>query len=416
MTERAGLGELFRREWAYLVAALTRSFGPSRLSLIEDAVHDALMAAMQAWPLTSPPHDPRAWLLTTAKNRALDRVRRERRFVALPGADEEPRDVEARPDTSGADETDSELALMLSICDERLSQETHVTLILRLLGGLSPLEIARAFLVDVGVIDRRLHRGKARLRELGRLHDVNDRRQVAARLPSVLQALYLLFNEGYQGNDPESALQPGLCAEALRLASLLATSAALDAEGRVEVHALLALFFFQAARLPTRVDDDGVLVPLAAQDRARWDRALIAEGVRHLSLSASGPRLVRWHLEAGIACEHALAPSVPATNWERIVALYEDLVRLLPTPVVKLNRALAIGELRGAKAGLHELADIATEPSLAEYPYYWSARADLERRSGDLASARSHYQRAIALARNPAERVSYERRLRALEN
>lgn len=412
MTED-GLGELFRREWAYLVSTLTRSLGPSRISLVEDAVHEALMTAMQAWPLTAPPRDPRAWLLATAKNRAIDKLRRERRLVALP-SDEESGQLTA-PSTD-ADDGESQLAMMLSICDERLSQETHVTLILRLLCGLSPLEIARAFLVDVGVIDRRLHRGKARLRELGRLHDVSDHDELTARLPSVMQALYLLFNEGYQSSDAENALQPGLCLEALRLATLLVASSSLAPSDRVEVHALLALFCFQSARLSTRVDDEGVLLPLTEQDRGSWDRALIDQGVRYLSQAASGTRLTRWHLEAGIACEHALAPSTAATNWHRVVDLYDGLTRLLPSPVVKLNRALAVAELRGVKAGLAALEEIGHEPSLSTYPFYWSARADLERRSGGSDVARAHYRRAVELARNPAERIAYERRLSALQN
>src|SRR4051812_15709263 len=326
MTDREGIEQLFRREWAYLVAALTRVLGPSQISLVEDAVHEALMTALHAWQLAPPPEDPRAWLLATAKNRAIDKIRRDRRLVALPRDDA----AEELATDSEAEDAESQLAMMLSICDERLSQETHVTLILRLLCGLSPVEIARAFLVDVAVIDRRLHRGKARLRELGRLHDVRDRAQLSARLPSVMQALYLLFSEGYQGSDPDNALQPGLCAEALRLASLLAQSSSLEATDRIELHALLALFCFQAARLGTRIDQEGVLLPLAEQDRARWDRALIEQGVKYLSGAASGTRMTRWHLEAGIACEHALAPTTDATNWQRIVELYDDLVRLLP--------------------------------------------------------------------------------------
>jgi len=412
MTDHDGLDQLFRREWAHLVASLTRALGPSQISLVEDAVNEALMTAMQAWQLASPPRDPRAWLFATAKNRAIDKIRRDRRLVAL--ADQEAEELATHSDD--ADDAESQLAMMLSICDERLSQETHVTLILRLLCGLSPLEIARAFLVDVAVIDRRLHRGKARLRELGRLHDVRDRTQLASRLPSVVQALYLLFNEGYQGSDAENALQPGLCAEALRLGSLLVQSSALGQAERVELDALLALFCFQAARLATRVDAEGVLLPLAEQDRARWDRELIEQGVKHLAKSAAGARMSRWHLEAGIACEHALAPSTETTDWKRIVDLYDDLARLLPTPVIKLNRALALAELRGLPAARQALEEVANERSLNDYPFYWSARADLERRAGELRSAQEHYQRAIQLARNPAERIAYERKLREIGN
>lgn len=403
---------LFRREWAYLVAALTRRFGPGQITLVEDVVHEALMTALQAWQLSPPPRDPRGWLLETAKNRAIDRIRRDRRLVSLPSEDS---DSPAPVAPDAADE-EAQLAMMLAICDRRLSLETHVTLILRLLCGLSPAEVARAFLVDVGVVDRRLHRGKGRLRELGRLPDVHDRAEVQARLPSVLQALYLLFNEGYQGSDPENALHPGMCDEALRLAGLLADSSSIGDQDRIEVCALLALFCFQAARLPTRVDEDGVLLPLAEQDRARWERRLIEQGLRWLSEASSGQRLTRWHLEAGIACEHALAPSTDATNWRRIVDLYDDLLHAMPSPVVRLNRALAVGELRGVEAARQALKELARERKLDSYPFFWAARADVERRAQDLGAARTFYRRAIELARNPAERVAYERRLRLLEN
>jgi RNA polymerase sigma-70 factor (ECF subfamily) len=297
--------------------------------------------------------------------------------------------------SSDVDDAESQLAMMLAICDEELAQETHVTLILRVLCGLSPAEIARAFLVDVATVDRRLHRGKARLRSLGALPDVSD-------------------SEGYQSSDPENALQPGLCDEALRLADLLAQSPATGAADRNEIHALLALFCFQAARLGTRLDASGVLVPLAEQDRSRWDRRLIETGVRCLSVSAEGVAMTRWHLEAGIACEHALAPSTESTNWKRIVDFYDDLVRISPSPVVKLNRALAITELCGLAAGREALEEIRSDRRLFEYPFFWSALAEIERRAGKLEPARAHYQRAIRLARNAAERVAYERKLRLL--
>lgn len=406
------LERLFRREWAYLVAALTRRFGPSQIYLVEDAVHEALMTALQAWQLSAAPRDPRAWLFETAKNRAIDRIRRERRVVSLPNDDAQ---VLTAP-VADTEDAEAQLAMMLAICDRRLSRETHVTLILRLLCGLSPGELARAFLVDVGVIDRRLHRGKGRLRQLGRLPDVHDPTEVQERLPSVLQALYLLFNEGYQGSDPENALHPGMCDEALRLAGLLAQSPSLGEAQRVEIWALVALFCFQAARLPTRVDDEGVLLPLAEQDRTRWQRSLIEQGVKCLSEAATGQHLTRWHLEAGIACEHALAASTDATNWRRIVDLYDDLMRVMPNPVVRLNRALALAELGRLDAARDELEQLARDRKLDAYPFFWAARADVERRAAALASARTFYRRAIQLARNPAERVAYERRLRLVEH
>jgi RNA polymerase sigma-70 factor (ECF subfamily) len=403
--------DLFRRESAHLVSALTRLLGPSKLALAEDVVHDALISAMQAWRFGLP-EDPKAWILKVAKNRAIDLLRRERRLEALDDARKEGRTVEGAVDLALSPESDdaNQLAMMFTICDDALSPETHVTLILRILCGLSPSEIARAFLVDVGTIDRRLHRGRTRLELLGTLHGV-DVGEVRARQPSVEQALYLLFNEGYQSSDPENPLHPAMCADALRLAELLLTSSPVD---RARVHALAALFCFDAARLAGRLDDGKVLVPLAEQDRKKWNRLLVARGIVHLGESATGDRWTRWHLEAGIAFEHTNAQSFAETDWEKIVDYYDALVGLSPGPVVALNRALAVAELRGLDAGIDALAPLTGDPKLAAYSFYWAARADLARRGGRSVEAKDLYIRAAALAKSRAERLSYERRIHRL--
>jgi RNA polymerase sigma-70 factor (ECF subfamily) len=406
--------DLFRSESGHLVAALTRLFGPSNLTLVEDVVQDALMAAMQAWRF-EPPRDPKAWILQTARNRAIDVLRRERRLVSLPPdleSDGELAEAVASA-LSPTEETASQLAMMFSICDDGLGQETHVTLILRLLCGLSPAEIAQAFLVDTQTIDRRLHRGRARLAEVGRLRDVSDEAEVRAREPSVHQALYLLFSEGYHGSDATHPMRPGLCADAIRLAELLIAGRATD---HVQAHALSALFCFDAARLTTRIDEHGAFVPLGEQDRTRWDRSLVDRGIVHLAQSATGARLGRWHLEAGIACEHAIAPSVEGTNWARIVELYDELLVISPSPVVALNRALALAEVRGLEAGRRALAALTDDERLSGYPFFWAARADIERRASRLVEARQFYERAIDLSRSRAEREAYRRRLDSASN
>lgn len=400
MDASALVEDLFRRESGHLVAALARLLGPSQLALAEDVVHDALISAMQAWQLGLP-DNPKAWILQVAKRRAIDLLRRERRFVDAGSAEEEV-ELVLSPEADGA----NQLAMMFAICDDALSTETHVTMILRWLCGLSPSEIARAFLVDVQTIDRRLHRGRTALRHVD-LHAKHDAR---ARQSSVEQALYLLFNEGYHGSDANNPLHPAMCADAIRLAEILLDA---NVEART-VHALAALFCFNAARLPTRMHD-GVLVPLAEQDRANWDGALFVRGVRHLAASASGDELTRWHLEAGIAFEHTRASSVAETDWAKIVALYDALVALAPGPVVALNRGVAIAELRGVDAGRAALEALAHDPKLAEYSFYWAARADIERRAGT-AAAKPLYERAVALAKSHAERFSYERRLAALRS
>jgi RNA polymerase sigma-70 factor (ECF subfamily) len=414
--EDASAGELvedlFRRESGHLVAALARLLGPSNLALAEDVVHDALLSALQAWRF-GPPDDPKAWILRAAKNRAIDLIRRDRRLESKRPELGSEWTLAGAVDAALSPEADAEnqLAMMFAICDDALSPETHVTLILRLLSGLSPAEIARAFLVDVPTIERRLHRGRARLQELGQLQDLRAVGDARARQPSVEQALYLIFNEGYHGSDAESPLHPALCADALRLAELLLSASAAPPR---TAQALAALFCFDAARLSTRLDDDGVIVPLADQDRSRWDRSLLERGVWHLGESAGGDRWTRWHLEAGIAFEHTSAPSVAETNWGRIVAYYDALLALSPGPVVALNRGLALAELRGLDAGREALAPLADDPKMARYSFFWAALADVERRAGRSGEARTLYLRAMSLAKSRAERLSYERRLRRL--
>ena len=405
--------DLFRKEYAHLVSALTRVLGPASVPLAEDVVHDALVSAMHAWRFGLP-RDPKAWIIRAARNRAIDIIRREQRrrsflpelatTTALAGTIE----AALAPAAEGA----SELAMMFAVCDPGLNRETHVTLILRWLCGLSPREIGQAFLVGTQTIDRRLHRGRGRLRELGRLPDVDDLPDIDIRRDSVLRALYLLFSEGYHGSNPQDPVRPFLCADALRLTELLLGA---KATAHPDAHALAALFCFDSARLPARLDGHGVFVPLQDQDRSRWDRARIERGLMHLARSATGDHMSRWHAEAGIACEHAIAPSIQKTDWDRIVGFYQVLAQQSWSPVVALNRALALAERDGIDAGRRELIALAGEQKLSRYPFYWAARADLERRAGRHAAARENYERAIALARSPAERESFERRIQSLE-
>jgi RNA polymerase sigma-70 factor (ECF subfamily) len=405
--------DLFRNEHAHLVAALTRTLGTSNLALAEDVVQDALVNAMQAWRF-EPPRDPAAWIVRAARNRAIDIIRRERRGATLLPELATMAAVTDTIDAALAPEADrgNQLAMMFVVCDPALTPETHVTLILRWLCGLSPKEIAQAFLADTQTIDRRLHRGKARLRERGALVDVDHLPDVEERRGSVLQALYLLFNEGYHGSNPREPVRPLLCTDALRLTELLRDS---PATAHPDVSALAALFCFDLARLSTRLDAEGVFVPLEDQDRARWDRPLIERGLAHLAASAAGDRMSRWHLEAGIACEHAVAPSVRETTWGRIVAFYDLLMAQTPGPIVALNRALAVAERDGVEEGQRQLVSVADEEKLVRYPFYWAALADLQRRSGKHGAARTNYERAIELSRSPAERASYRRRLDLLE-
>ena len=405
-------GDLFRRESGRLVSALVRLLGPAHLSLAEDVVQDALVSALEAWRFDVP-NDPRAWILRTAKNRAIDAIRRDRRLDPFSPEVESSEKLSTSMDRALSDAEDgvNQLAMMFSCCHPRLSSDTHVTLILRFLCGLGPREIASAYLVETDTIDRRIHRGRKELQSLGHLHDVRAPSEVRARLPSVLEALYLLFNEGYQGSDADNPFCAAMCSEALRLVDLLLGSAATSSP---EVHALAALFCFNAARLATRTDASGVFVPLRVQDRTLWDGALIARGVAHLGESANGSDLTRWHLEAGIACEHAIAPSLTETNWPRILKLYDELLGRFPGPVVALNRALAIAEIHGPAAGRDALLALDGDRRMTGYPFYWGALAEIARREGNTREAARFYGQAISVSRSGPERTAYERTLRGL--
>lgn len=371
------------------------------------------MSAMQAWRF-APPRDPKAWIVRAARNRAVDIIRRDRRGMSLLG---ELASTTATTDTIDgalAPEADraNQLAMMFAVCDPALSPETHVTLILRWLCGLSPKEIGQAFLVDMQTVDRRLHRGRTRLRELGQLVDVDRLPDIKERRGSVLHALYVLFSEGFHGSNPDEPVRPFLCTDALRLAELMLET---SATARADVFALAALFCFDLARMSTRLDADGVFVPLEEQDRGRWDRALIERGLAHLAASAAGDRMSRWHLEAGIACEHTVAPSVRDTDWARVAAFYDVLLAQSPGPIVALNRALAVAEHDGVEEGRRQLLALAGDTKLARYPFYWAALADIERRAGHRAEARSRYERAVELSRSQAEQASYRRRIALLD-
>jgi RNA polymerase sigma factor (sigma-70 family) len=404
---------LFRDEHAHLIAALTRTLGPSNLALAEDVVQDALVSAMLAWRFEAP-DDPKAWIVRTARNRAIDIIRRERRAMELLPEVATLAEATDTIDAALSPEADegNRLAMMFAVCDGSLTAATQITLILRWLCGLSPAEIGQAFLVDTPTIDRRLHRGKARLRELGQLVDVDQLPDLEGRRGSVSQALYLLFSEGFHGSNRREPVRPFLCSDALHLTELLLRT---RATAHPDVSALAALFCFNIARLTTRLDADGVFVPLEEQDRTQWDWTLIERGLAHLAASASGERISRWHLEAGIACEHAVATSVRETNWRRIVEFYDQLMAQSPGPIVALNRALAVAERDGVEEGRRQLIAAADDQRLARYPFFWAAVADLQRRAARPTEARLSYERAIELSRSGAEQDAYRRRLERLK-
>jgi len=403
----------FRRESGRLVAALTRVFGVANLALAQDVVQDAFVRAIELWKVRGVPDNPAAWLMTTAKHRALDIVRRDRRvhgFAPELGRllDSEwtlaPLIEEAFAASTVRDE---QLRMMFSCCHPRLAEEAQLALILNILCGFGAGEIASALLTGRAAIEKRIARGKKSLAGARRLFDLGGD-EFAARLATVQRALYLMFSEGYHGGSAAAVVRSELCDEAIRLTALLREHPPADTPS---TRALAALMHLHAARLPARLDAAGELSALIDQDRSRWDAARVSEGLALLEQSAAGDELTAYHVEAAIAAVHASAPTSAATDWSAIVGLYDRLIALAPSPVAALGRAIAIAERDGAERGLDELRAIAGRERLAAYPFYPAALGELELRRGDRAAARTHFTAALGLARNDAERRFLQRRL-----
>ncbi|HVI07370.1 MAG TPA: DUF6596 domain-containing protein [Candidatus Binatia bacterium] len=409
----------FRHESGRMVAALTRVFGVHNLALAEDVVQDAFCRALEVWRIRGAPENPSAWLMTAAKHRALDVLRRER--TARTFAPELGRKLDSEWTLAPTVEQllsagavkDDLLRMMFSCCHPRLTEEAQIALMLNILCGFTVDEVAHAFVSGHAAIEKRITRSKRVLAGAKKLFDLTKAEEFDARLPAVQRALYLLFNEGYHGASAEAAVRADLCHEAMRLASVLMESP----QGRTpSTYALAALMCLHAARLPARVDSAGNLSPLFDQDRSQWDSRLIAEGQRLLDLSATGPALTDYHVEAAIAWVHASAPSFAETQWSEIVALYDTLMALRPSPVVALNRAIAMAQCQGAESGLREIRAIADAARLAKYPFYHAAMGELESRCGRGEAARGHFQTALDCARSPMEKRFLARRVAALES
>jgi RNA polymerase sigma-70 factor (ECF subfamily) len=409
--------DFFRREVGPLVAALTRIFGVRNLALAEDVVQDAFCRAVEVWRVRGVPENPSAWLMATAKNRALDRIRRERTAVSF--APELSRHLESEwtlapaiaAAFAAASIRDGQLRMMFSCCHPKLPEPVQLALILNILCGFGAPEIAAAFLTGRPAIEKRITRGKAALSAARNLFDLASD-DIEARLPTVQRALYLMFNEGYHGASSEMPVHADLCDESIRLVALLrehprAATPATDA--------LAALMHLHAARLPAKLNASGELSALVDHDRSRWDAERIAAGLELLRRSARGDQVTPYHLEAAIAAEHASAPTLAETNWRAIVSLYDRLIAIAPTPVVALNRAIALAELEGPEAGLAALRAIEDEERLAAYPFYRAAFGELELRRNDRAAATDHFRAALAVARSEPERRFLRRRIEAAE-
>jgi len=403
----------FRHEFGRIVATLTRLFGVRNIALAEDVTQDAFCRAMETWKLRGLPKNPSSWLMATARNRALDILRRERTTRVYEP--ELTRFLESEwtlvPTVEEAFSThavkDSQLRMMFSCCHPRLSEDAQIALILHILCGFSVKEIAQAFVSSYAAIEKRITRAKKILAESRNLFDLADA-DFPSRLTSVLQALYLLFNEGYHGSSPEAALRMELCQEAMLLMNLLIEQPALVSP---QAYALAALMYLNAARLPSRLDGAGNLVSFFEQDRSLWNHNLIADGQALLNLSASGTELTKYHIEAAIASMHTSAARSEDTDWNQIVSLYDMLMAIHPSPVIALNRAIAIAQLDGPERGLQAIRAIHDLHRLSSYPFYPAALGELELRMGNYPVAKTQFSAALSLARNPMERNFLQRRI-----
>lgn len=403
-TVDSSLERVLREERARLIASLVRILGD--WDLAEDLVQEAAVAALEHWPIDGLPRNPGAWLMTTARRRAIDRLRRDARFrQRLVQLGEEADEMERPIPTGGPLVADDRLRLLFTCCHPALSREAQVALTLRTVGGLDSAQVARAFLVPEATVAQRVVRAKRKIRDAGIPFRVPEASELPQRLEQVLAVLYLVFNEGYLGSDGAVAERRELARDAEWLTSLLVRLMPDEAEPL----GLLALMRLHLARVEARFGPDGSLILLPDQDRSRWDSAAIAAAgelvERGLRMGRVGPYL----LQAAIVAVHATAPTYAATDWTEIVALYDRLLRLQPTPVVALNRALAIAELDGPGSALAEIEPLAAR--LEGYHLFHAARGALLRRLGRLDEARAADRHALSLTDNPAERRLLEARL-----
>jgi RNA polymerase sigma-70 factor (ECF subfamily) len=416
MQKPAGVSQLvehlFRHESGKMVATLARIFGIEHLTLAEDVVQEALSRALQTWPYRGVPENPSAWIMRASRNLALDVIRREKVFRAKEDeiARLVERDGSALEAATFAEQeiADDRLRMMFVCCHPIIPPDAQVALALKTLCGFGVTEISHAFLTTEAAIAKRLTRAKQRIQEAQVPFEIPAGDELARRLDSVLQSLYLLFNEGYKASSGENLVREELCEEAIRLTELLAQH---PAGNHPRTRALLALMLLNAARIPARQDDEGNLLRLEEQDRALWNQAMIARGMFHLRESAAGAEISEYHLQAGIAACHATAVDYESTDWGKILSLYDRLIEFDDSPVVALNRAVAVANVHGPEAGLQTVRGIQEREKLDSYYLFYAVMGELEMRLDNREAASKQFRKAFELAETKSERAFLLKRL-----
>jgi RNA polymerase sigma-70 factor (ECF subfamily) len=407
---------LFREETGRLVSILTRIFGTDRMDLAEDVVQESLIRALQTWPYYGIPEKPEAWITQTAKNLAIDLIRREKRF-----RDKQPEiirmienlDVSRSGSQTNTKIEDERLGLIFVCCHPAIPKDAQIALALKTLCGFNAIEIAKAFLTTEAAINKRLTRARQSIRKLKIQFEIPEGSELSERLDAVLHTLYLLFNEGYKVSIGDQLIREELCFEAIRLTSMLAEH---PAGNRPETYALLALMLLNGARLSSRVDAVGNLLRLNEQDRSTWDHTMIARGMLCLSQSATGEEVTTYHLQAAIAALHCSAAHYASTDWKQILSLYDQLVRLDDSPIAALNRAVVVAEVYGPHAGIEAVQAIPKSSKLASYYLYYAILGEFQLKLGNYMTAAKHLQKAHALTNVKSERMLLAKKIKNLES
>ncbi len=400
-----------------MVSTLTRIFGIEHLNRAEDVVQETLVRALQTWPYYGIPRNPAAWITQVAKNLALDLIRRDKIFrnkeIEITRLMEQgSADPTAENSAFGEDQiNDDRLRMMFVCCHPLVPQEAQVALALKTLCGFSAAEIARAFLTSEAAIAKRLTRAKQKIRDARVAFEIPAGEELAQRLEGVLQTLYLLFNEGYKASVGEQLIREELCREAIRLSTLLAEH---PAGNQPRVHALLALMLLNGARLPTRVDADGNILRLAEQNRSQWDQPMIARGLYHLMQSTAGDEASEYHLQAGIAACHCAAQDYESTDWPRILSLYDRLIEMGDSPVVALNRAVAVSNVHGPRAGIEAVEAISDRQQLNCYYLLYAVLGEFETQLSHRQAAINYFRKSLELATMKSEQMFLSKKLQEL--